>query len=165
MEKLGIQTGPLIAQIVNFGLIVLVFKFFLLKPIQNLLAERKAKIEQSLKDADAIEERLKKVEKEIDQKLSKASGQADEVIAQSKKAGEELREQIKKHAEQEADAILKKAQAAISRQQEESLVKLEGKVADLAKSIAEKILSGYLTQSDSQKITERALKDVTSQLQ
>lgn len=165
MEQLGIQTGSLIAQIVNFGIIVVVFKYLLLTPIQNLLAQRKQRIEKSLKDADLIEERLKKVEKEIDDRLAQASKQADDIIAQAKLTGEELRAQLKQQAEQESDGLLRKAQTVITRQQEEALEQLEGQVAKLAKGISEKVLAQYLSETDAQKITDRALKEVVTKLQ
>ena len=62
LKEFGIQPTLLIAQIVNFLIILFILKKFFYKPIIKLLDDRKKKIEESLKNAELIEERLKQTE-------------------------------------------------------------------------------------------------------
>ncbi|KPV47269.1 ATP F0F1 synthase subunit B, partial [Kouleothrix aurantiaca] len=54
MEKLGINFGLLIAQLVNVILIVWLLTMLLYKPVLNMLNERTRRIQDSLKDAEQV---------------------------------------------------------------------------------------------------------------
>ena len=60
LKNFGIQPTLLLAQIVNFTIILFVLKKFFYKPITKVLEERKRRIEESLKNADEIEAKLQK---------------------------------------------------------------------------------------------------------
>ena len=62
IRNFGIQPVLLLAQIVNFLIILYLLQKFFYKPIVKLLEQRKKRIEESLKNADLIEEKLKKTQ-------------------------------------------------------------------------------------------------------
>ena len=54
MDALGIEWSLLIAQLVNFALLIVLLRMFLYQPILNMLAARKERIVQSMKDAECV---------------------------------------------------------------------------------------------------------------
>ena len=54
MDALGIEWSLLIAQLVNFALLIVLLRMFLYQPILNMLAARKERIVQSMKDAERV---------------------------------------------------------------------------------------------------------------
>jgi len=54
MEKLGIEPSLLLAQIINFAIIVVVLSKLLYKPILSMLEKRKREIEESLRLTDKL---------------------------------------------------------------------------------------------------------------
>ena len=54
-ESFGIQPTLLLAQIVNFLIILFLLQKFFYKPIFKMFEDRKKRIEESLKSADLIE--------------------------------------------------------------------------------------------------------------
>jgi len=57
-NQFGINPLLLLAQVVNFAVLLFILKRFLYKPILKVLEERKKRIEESLKNAEEIEKRL-----------------------------------------------------------------------------------------------------------
>src|SRR4030043_2475120 len=89
-KSFGIQPALLIAQIVNFLIILILLKKFFYKPITKILEERKKRIEESLKNADLIEERLKKTEEKSAQILDETRKNAQDLIDEAKKESERI---------------------------------------------------------------------------
>ena len=59
MEKLGINAYQLLAQGVNFLILMFVLKKFLLKPLLALLEKRKASIVDQIKSEENLSKRIK----------------------------------------------------------------------------------------------------------
>ena len=60
LQKLGIDWRLLIAQLVNFSILVIILYKLLYKPVLKVLNDRKEKIEQGLKDAKSLGEELER---------------------------------------------------------------------------------------------------------
>ena len=84
MDKLGIEPSLLLAQIVNFLVILVLLNKLLYKPILTMLEKRKKEIEDTVK----ITERLKKDEARMEEKhekvLTKAREEASSIIEEAK---------------------------------------------------------------------------------
>ena len=62
----------LVAQIINFAIVFAVLYRFVVKPLQKVMLERTAKIEQGLKDAENARARLTNAENDYTQKIAEA---------------------------------------------------------------------------------------------
>ena len=82
LGKLGIDWRLLIAQIINFLLLLVILYRLLYKPVIALLDQRSAKIEKSLQAAQQIEANLKQTESERAQKILAAKKEAAVEVAQ-----------------------------------------------------------------------------------
>ena len=80
LHNLGIEPLLLIAQIVNFLLLLFILKKFLYNPVINMLNDRTKKIEESLKQAKEIEEKRIEIEKEKIKEILKARKEAEQIL-------------------------------------------------------------------------------------
>src|SRR3989344_5427803 len=108
-KSFGIQPVFLLAQIVNFLIILYLLKRFFYKPIVKILEDRKKKIEESLKNADLIEERLQKTEEKNAQILAEAQNSARILIADAKREAENINQQTNLEARKTIEAALVEA--------------------------------------------------------
>src|SRR3989338_10910360 len=118
MEGLGIDLKLLIAQIINFGLFLYVFKRFIAKPFVSFIDEEKqkeAERETSLQKAKKLEDELLKKEQQAQEKARK---EAQEIVKEAKQTAEKLKENILSQAQEEGQEIKKKAQTQIELQKE-----------------------------------------------
>ena len=70
LNQFGISPVLLTAQVVNFLVLLFILKKLLYGPLLKVLAERRKKIEDSLKNAEEIELRLQETNEKIDKMLS-----------------------------------------------------------------------------------------------
>lgn len=89
LAQLGIDWKLLLAQVVNFGILLFILKRFAYQPMLRLMDERSAKIEQGLKDAEEAAKKLRSVEEEEKTILAGARQQAKELLVETDKAAKE----------------------------------------------------------------------------
>lgn len=140
MDKLGINLGYLVSQIVNFTLLAVLLYFVAYKPILRMLDERSARIKKGLEDAESASKRAAEIEQEFERKLAEARQEGQEIIAQSTKMSEKTRQDILDKAREESSALIEKAKEEIVRERELAMADLRQQVADLSLSIAEKVI-------------------------
>ena len=89
LAQLGIDWKLLLAQVVNFGILLFILKRYAYQPMLQLMDERAARIEKGLKDAEAAEQKLRSVEEEEKAILAGARQQAKELLVETDKAAKE----------------------------------------------------------------------------
>jgi F-type H+-transporting ATPase subunit b len=162
LAKLGFSLPTLIAQVVNFGLLLLVLRLFAYKPIIKMLDNRANKIKESLEAGDRAKQEAVSAEKEIAKKIEEASASGQQIVGQAVKTAEEVKKRAAQDAKKEADAIIAKAQVEIQREKQESMTELRKEVADLAVLVAGKAIGTSLDKETQRKLIDNTLKEVSS---
>lgn len=163
MDKLGINPLGLLAQIINFFIILWLLKKFLYGPVMTVIQERQKKIAQSMDDVKKIEERLGKMENTIHKKLTEADRQVNQIIIEAKTSGQKIQKQAQSQAQAEAKKIISQAEARLKIKEQQMIKKVEGKVADLAIVMTEKIIKG-LDPEVKYKLTQNSIKQISKTL-
>jgi len=155
LEGLGIDWKLLVAQIINFLILLFLLRFFLYKPIVNILSQRKEKIAKGIKDAEEAAERLNKASKESREILTQASLESEKII---KSAKQDMEEQTQKQIEQtklKAQQILKLSREQAAKEQEKIVVQAKREITDLAVTISEKVMEIKVDKNDVQKVSDK----------
>lgn len=162
LQTFGVEWGKLIAQIVNFVLVLVLLRIILYKPIITMLEDRKKRIAESMTQAQTIEERFAKLEDEQAKIRKEAQEQAAAIIAEAKASGKSVADEITAQARSQAEALLTKAQVQNAAEYEKMRSELRKEVAQLAVVAAQKAVAEVLTNEQKQKITENAAKEILS---
>src|SRR3989344_6091848 len=93
LTNFGVQPTLLFGQIVNFIIILFLLRKFFYGKIVGALEERRVKIEESLKNADLIEEKLKETEERSAKIIADSQDQAQQVIESAKLKADEISKQ------------------------------------------------------------------------
>lgn len=125
LEGLGINLVQLLAQIVNFLLIMYFLNGMLIRPILRNLEARRKRIEDSLENARMADERLASVDKDYQAKLNEASAEANKLRADTLAGAQAEVQRIRTDASAEAEKI--KAQARIDAQAERNQLLAESR--------------------------------------
>jgi len=149
-NQLGITGGLLISQIVNFILLLAILRVTLYGPVLKMLATRRERIAQSMKDTERVSAAAREAEQEKAKLLEAARREAQEIRAQATRDTEKIAQDIRARAEQEATDIRMKAQADARTQVETALSDANKQIADLAISATEKLLGRELGNKDEQ---------------
>ena len=85
-ETLGIQWPKLIAQFVNFSIVLFVLWRFAYRPIFNMLEVRRVKIAESVANSEKIKTQLAQTEADRQKVLAEAGQQANKLIEDARAA-------------------------------------------------------------------------------
>jgi len=159
LEGLGINLPTLLAQLINFIILLLLLYFAAYKPIIRMLDQRSAKIKESMEQAEAIRQKTAQTEEEIKAQLEAARKEGQAIIAQATQIGDRLKEEAKKEARQEAEFLITKARTEIERERDEIVDELRKEFVDVAVTAAEKVLKETLDKERHRRIIEEVLKE------
>lgn len=151
MDALGINGPFLIAQIVNFVLLLLILRAFLYKPVLNMLENRKQRIAEGLQAAEVARRQAEVERASLEQQLDLERRQAMERIAAASKRGETLAVEIEANARQEAHQIIAEAREEATRERNRIIAEAQDEIADLALLAAEKVIGRELANREAQR--------------
>ena len=154
MEGLGINPWLLLAQIVNFVVLVAILRAVAYKPIQKMLAERQERIRKALEEAEAAKKAQAEIEKQKAEVLAEARQEAGKIIAEAREQAKELKSQALQEAEQKAKQILDKAHQDALQERDRILSEMKGQIASLAIAAAQKIIGEALDEQRQQALVE-----------
>lgn len=141
IEAFGINGKLLLAQSVNFGLLVAGLTFFLYKPVLKILKERQELIEKGVRDAEEASVNALAAEKQRIEVLAKAEREAEDKVQKSIELGKEERARIVERAQAQSESLLKDAEMQAQELSRKTMKESEKEIARTAILAAEKILA------------------------
>lgn len=158
LKAIGLDGKLLIAQIINFVILLLLLRRFLYKPLVGLLEQRRETIEKSQKQAAEIEKRFADFQIEHQQRIEESKQEAVALVAKAKEAAESLRQETLKSTQAEAEKLLTRANQEISSQKEKMLKEAKSEIGQLVIAATEKILGQTMTKDTQEKLLKEALE-------
>lgn len=131
----------LLFQLANFFIAIYVLNILLIRPIRNILLERKGKMDGMTGEAEAFEHDAASRLADYQAQLTQARQAAGQTREAGSNAGVAEQQTIVASAQQKAQQILAEAQAAVRAEAEKTLVSLRGQVQKLAAQVATKVIS------------------------
>lgn len=159
LDKLGIDWRLLIAQLVNFLILVFVLYKFLYKPVLNLLDNRKEKIEKGLRDAEKLGEELEKTKELQRKEIQKAREEGRVMIEEAQAAAERAGQEIKIKAKTEVEKLIGAAKTQIIQEKEKMLQEIKNQTATLVIAAVEKVVGKNFDNKMQQKLIEDGIKE------
>ena len=139
IDILSIDWSNIVFTIINLLIFYFLLKKFLFKPIFRILDERQEKLDKTNKEAaDAKSEALQM--KNHDEAISNADEESSKIIESAKEKAREKYEQIVVSAQGESDRLLADAHKSIELEKKKALHDAKSDIADLAVSVAEKVI-------------------------
>jgi F-type H+-transporting ATPase subunit b len=151
LSSLGINGPFLIAQIVNFFVLLFLLQRFLFKPVVKMLESRKQRIAEGLQAAEVARREAEAERAQLQAQMDVERREAMERIASASKRGETLADEITASARQDAQRILEQAREEAGRERERILAEAQHEIAELALLAAEKVLGRELANRDAQR--------------
>ncbi|WP_448542560.1 F0F1 ATP synthase subunit B [Roseiflexus sp.] len=154
MEKLGINWGLLIAQLINVIFVVWLLTTFLYRPILNMLNQRTSRIQEGLQDAEKVKEQLANAKRDYDAELAKARQEAAGILAQAQERARAQAAEIIAQAHRDAEKIKSDALAQAEQERLRMLGELKDRMAELVVLTAERVLGEELKTNHDRLIEE-----------
>ena len=159
MAELGFHWPSLVVYLVNFTALLIVLYMVGFKPILRVLDERSRRIQESMDQAQVLQEESVARQGEMDQQIKDARKEGQVVIEQARQAAQRLREEERDKARQEADSFISKAQSEIQRERDSAVDELRRQFGGLAISAAERVVRRSLDKDSHRDLIEQTLSE------
>jgi F-type H+-transporting ATPase subunit b len=159
VEQLGVNLPGLVAQLINFGLLVFLLRIVAYKPILRILDERAERVRLSLEQADQVREEARRNQEELDARRQDALRQFQEITARANQAAERIHQEALAEAKRVAEDFLARSRAEIDRERQQAIAEIRAQTADLALAAASRVVRRSLNQPEHYRIVEEALAE------
>ncbi|MCR5817348.1 MAG: F0F1 ATP synthase subunit B [Ruminococcus sp.] len=159
-DFLSIDLATIIPTWLNLLILFLVLKHFLFKPVNKVLDDRKAEVEQTYKEADEAKENAKALEAEYSTKLEGAKEESAEIVREATKKAQVRSDEIISDAKTEARAIVDNAHDQIEREKKIAVNQIKDEITDIALGAAAKIVEKEVSTKDNERLIENFIDSV-----
>ncbi|MGH8631676.1 MAG: F0F1 ATP synthase subunit B [Burkholderiales bacterium] len=156
---LGFNLPALIAQLINFALLLIIFRLLLYKPLLRILDERKQRIQEGLDASDEAKRRLAETEQDVTKELEKARQEGQAHIAQAQQIASRIQEESRATARVEAEQLLERARGEIQLERDGAIADLRREFADLTVTAAGRVIKEELDAQKHRKLIAEVLAE------
>ena len=163
MDLLIPSTGLLFWMSLTFLVVLAILWKFGFPVITQMVTERKAFIDDSLKKAHEANERLANLQKEGESILKEAREKQSQILKEAAQTRDAIVEKAQEKAREEGARLINDAKAEIEQEKKAAIADIRKQVAELSVEIAEKVLRENLKGDKAQMdLIDRMLNDVSS---
>lgn len=159
LAKLGLNPAWLIAQIVNFILILLVLRALAYKPILKMLETRKVKIRESLEYAEKVKADAAAQQKEFERRIDETRREAAQAAQSASQVAEKERERILEQAREEARQIVEQARGQLDYERKQMVSELREQVVNLSMLAAHRVIGHGMDDARSHQLVHEFLAE------
>lgn len=156
LKDFGVNPILLIAQIINFLIILFILKRFMYKPILSIIKKRENEIKKSIIDSEAADKKLEVASEKEKQILQKAQEKGEKIVSDARLEAEEARKKIEEQTKREAQRLLDDARITIEREEKEAEERLTRRIGAVAISLLRKSLTGIFGEREQRIIVKKA---------
>ncbi len=144
--------ATIIAQILNFLILVILLRAVAYKPVVKMLKAREDKIAESLDKADADRAAAEAALRQNKEQLAAAQTKAQEIIDKAEKMARDEHDASIQETKREIEQMKKAAQEEILRERARAVEQLKGEVVALSMAAAGKIITKNIDAADNEAI-------------
>ena len=149
-----------LAQICNLMIQLVIFKKLLLNPVKKVIAERKAKADSQIADAEKLRTEAEAMKAEYEQNLQNARTEANQIVAAAQKTAAARSEELLGEARAQAAALKQKAEADIAQERKKAVNEVKDEIGGMAMEIASKVVEREIKEADHQDLIDEFIKNV-----
>ena len=149
-----------LAQICNLMIQLVIFKKLLLNPVKKVIAERKAKADSQIADAEKLRTEAEAMKAEYEQNLQNARTEANQIVAAAQKTAAARSEELLGEARAQAAAFKQKAEADIAQERKKAVNEVKDEIGGMAMEIASKVVEREIKEADHQDLIDEFIKNV-----
>lgn len=157
MDKLGLNLPGLVAQFVNFGILLFILWRFVLPPVQRMLDERRTRIQESLEAADRMKVQATETERLLEEQREQGRQEARRIISEAQEISRRIQDDARVQAQSETESIIARARQEIQLERDSAIADLRREFADITVSAAEKVINQSLDRQAHRRLIDDVL--------
>jgi F-type H+-transporting ATPase subunit b len=164
MSGLGINVNLLIAQVVNFLIVLVILRMVLYRPVMNMFAQRRERIRTALEEAERAREEAAEERARFEAQLAEERRASQDRLREAASKGEEAARRRLEEANAEADRLVQQARTEAEQTRRQALAGLHDEIAEIALAAAAKALGDGIDEAKHRQLIDRFLRDSLGEL-
>lgn len=160
IKTFHIDIKLLVAQMINFGIVVFVLYRFAYKPLLKHMNDRSSVIQKGLDDAKKAQDQLESAGKTREEKIQQAKLEAREIFEQAQQQAEKNKDAVVTEARKEAEKVVAEAKTQILSEKEKMLLEAKNEIGGLVALATEKIVKKKMDQQIDNDLIEEVVRDI-----
>lgn len=160
--KLFPNITTLVVQLLATGVMLLIFKKFLWKPVQDYFAKRAEYIESTMTDAATMKDEAKKFVEESEKQARDAAVQYQTIVNKAKDDANVIKQNIIDEANQAAKAKMEQANREIEYQKEAAKAEIREEIVNVAIDVATKVMEKEIDTETNRAMIDEFVDDVVN---
>lgn len=162
-EATGLQINLfwIIVATLNFIVLFVILSTVALGPLRRMLDERRARIEEGLRDAEQARRDRESAEAERVAALQEARREANEILARAQKVAQDLRDADIAATKADLERLRERATGEIEAEKLRAIADVRAEVADLALRAASKVVGETLTSDRERRLVSEFLAETS----
>ena len=152
--------ATLIAQILNFLVLVFVLAKFVYKPVLGIMEERKNKIASDLETAEQAKKDAEAVKAEYAAKLADARQEAQAIIENARKTAQAAHDKIMADTKVEQEQYVAAQKEIIATEKKKAMDEVRAQVISLSMIAAGKIVEQKLNSEEDKKMASKIVDSI-----
>lgn len=160
LSLVGVVPWEFIAQIANLLIQAALFKKFLFKPVQDIIAKRRSEVNAIYGEAEAARNAANEDKAEYERLIREARVEAGQLVKTASENAEAHAVQVLQSAQQEAAGIKEKAFAEIDREKKKAVNEIKDNISGMVVALAEKVVEKEINADDQQALIDQFMKEM-----
>jgi F-type H+-transporting ATPase subunit b len=160
VEALGINFGSFFFYLVNFVLLMFLLQRFLYRPVLGALANRTARIQESIENAEQVKQQLSRAQQDYEAQIGRARQESAQILAQATERAQVQAREIVANAQAEAARIKAEAQEQAQQEREQLLRGLQAQLANLVAQTASTVIGEELRGGGHERLIQESISDL-----
>ena len=160
LEVISVNLWQILISLLNLLILFLLFKKFLFKPVNNMLAKRQSEIDARYDEADEAKRMAEEDKSLWNEKIGTIKTETDEMIKKAQESAKRQGETIVSKAKEQADGIIRQAetQAQLEIQKAEESIKKE--IVEVSTALANKLLEREINAEDHRDLIDSFIEKI-----
>ncbi len=151
---MDIQPLDIVIYLINIGVLFVLLRMVLFKPVRKFLDARSSSVAKELDDAKAAMADADELKANYAASMQDADQQVKKLILEGTRQANVQAAQIVDAANGKAKELLSDAREKSAVEREEAIAALQTQITDMAVALAERILQREVNQADNQKVID-----------
>lgn len=160
LEVISVNLWLMLISLANLGIIYMIVKRFLFKPVKAVIAKRQEAIAAEYSEAEAAFQSAAADRAAYEKKLAGAQAEADSVIQSATLTANRRGDRIVEDAREKADGIIRQAQVEADLEKKKAQETIRQEIADVSAALTEKLLGREMTEGDHRGMINAFLNEI-----
>ncbi|MBO7288864.1 MAG: F0F1 ATP synthase subunit B [Clostridia bacterium] len=160
LEVISVNIWQILISLLNLLILFLMFKKFLFKPVNNMLAKRQSEIDAKYEAANEAKRIANEDRLLWDEKIGTIKHESEEMIKKAQNSAKRQSEAIVSKAKETADSIVRQAENQAQLEFEKAQDGIKKEIVEVSAALANKLLEREINADDHRSLIDSFIEKI-----